>query len=49
MAPIESAPGTPDMPRRRSPLASNHIDDGPDRIRIAWSGQTGSQLCTPSV
>ena len=29
--------------------ASSHSDDGPGMIRIAWSGQIGSQLWMPSV
>ena len=33
----------------RSPLASNQSEDGPGMIRIAWSGQIGSQLWMPSV
>ena len=37
------------MPSSRRPVASNHIDDGPGRIRIAWSGHTGSQLWMPST
>ncbi len=49
MAPIESAPGTPDMPSSRLPLASNQSEDGPGRIRIACCGQIGSQLRMPST
>ncbi|SLI60015.1 Uncharacterised protein [Mycobacteroides abscessus subsp. abscessus] len=33
----------------RFPVASNHIEEGPGMMRIAWSGQTGSQLWMPSV
>jgi hypothetical protein len=34
---------------RRFPLASNHIDDGPGRIRIPWPFQIGFQFSMPSV
>ena len=31
----------------RSPCASNHMDEGPGRMRMPWFGQIGSQFCTP--
>ena len=34
---------------RRWPSASNHSDDGPGRIRMPCSGQTGEWLTIPSV
>ena len=46
--PSVSCPGIPGTGNRR-PSASNHIDDGPGRIRMPWSGQIGSKFRMPSV
>ena len=34
---------------RRVPVASNHIDDGPGRMRMPWRGQIGDQFWMPST
>lgn len=33
----------------RVPVASNHIDDGPGRMRMPWRGQIGFQFRMPST
>ena len=48
-SPAEQAISSPKCQSRRLPSASSHIELGPGRMRIAWSGQIGSQLWMPSV
>ena len=46
--PRVSKPGKSGAGNRR-PTASNHIDEGPGRMRMPWPGQTGSQFRSPST